>query len=133
MFDFATASARLKQITGIGTEPVAGFLLGRPGLNAGISHRRLGRRQLTLGQPVCLGLGSPDVLRHPDRNPDSSRPHWVRDGKGPALTLLLAGPALSLPSMIVITRMIGAKRAFTYIVLVVILSTMVGMLYGALL
>jgi uncharacterized membrane protein YraQ (UPF0718 family) len=52
-------------------------------------------------------------------------------GKGPALALLLAGPALSLPSMIVIIRMIGAKRGLTYIGLVVGLSTIAGMLYGA--
>ena len=50
---------------------------------------------------------------------------------GPALALLLAGPSLSLPSMIVIWRIIGAKKASVYISLVVILSTLVGMLYGA--
>ena len=50
---------------------------------------------------------------------------------GPALALLLSGPALSLPSMIVLTRMIGWKKAGTYIILVVIVSTMIGMLYGA--
>ncbi len=50
---------------------------------------------------------------------------------GPALALLLAGPSLSLPSMIVIWRVIGAKKAGVYIGLVVITSTMVGMLYGA--
>jgi len=49
---------------------------------------------------------------------------------GPALALLLAGPSLSLPSMIVIWRIIGAKKASVYISLVVILSTLVGMLYG---
>ncbi len=50
---------------------------------------------------------------------------------GPALSLLLAGPALSLPSMIVIVRTIGWKRAATYIALVVIVSTSIGMVYGA--
>jgi len=50
---------------------------------------------------------------------------------GPALSLLLAGPSLSLPSMIVIWRVIGAKKASVYISLVVIISTLVGMLYGA--
>jgi hypothetical protein len=53
-------------------------------------------------------------------------------GKGPALALLLAGPALSLPSMIVIIRMIGAKKALTYILLVVVLSTFAGLLFGRL-
>jgi uncharacterized membrane protein YraQ (UPF0718 family) len=50
---------------------------------------------------------------------------------GPALSLLLAGPSLSLPSMIVIWRIIGAKKASVYISLVVIVSTLAGMLYGA--
>jgi hypothetical protein len=50
---------------------------------------------------------------------------------GPALSLLLAGPSLSLPSMIVITRIIGLKKGGVYITLVVIVSTLVGMLYGA--
>jgi hypothetical protein len=50
---------------------------------------------------------------------------------GPALSLLLAGPSLSLPSMIVITRVIGLKKGGVYISLVVIISTLVGMLYGA--
>lgn len=50
---------------------------------------------------------------------------------GPALALLLAGPSLSLPSMIVITRVIGLKKGGVYIVLVILISTLVGMLYGA--
>jgi uncharacterized membrane protein YraQ (UPF0718 family) len=51
---------------------------------------------------------------------------------GPALSLLLAGPSLSLPSMIVITRVIGIKKGGVYFILVVLISTFVGMLYGAL-
>jgi uncharacterized protein len=50
---------------------------------------------------------------------------------GPALSLLLAGPSLSLPSMIVITRIVGLKKGGVYFSLVVIVSTLVGMLYGA--
>jgi len=50
---------------------------------------------------------------------------------GPALALLLAGPSLSLPNMIVIWKIIGAKKASVYISLVVIISTLAGMLYGA--
>jgi hypothetical protein len=50
---------------------------------------------------------------------------------GPALSLLLAGPSLSLPSMIVITRVIGLKKAGVYIALVVLISTLAGMIYGA--
>jgi uncharacterized membrane protein YraQ (UPF0718 family) len=51
---------------------------------------------------------------------------------GPAVSLLLAGPSLSLPSMIVIMRVIGAKKGGVYIGLVVLISTLVGMLYGGL-
>jgi uncharacterized membrane protein YraQ (UPF0718 family) len=50
---------------------------------------------------------------------------------GPALSLLLAGPSLSLPSMIVITRVIGLKKGGVYIALVVLTSTLAGMIYGA--
>lgn len=52
-------------------------------------------------------------------------------GQGPALTLLLAGPALSLPSMIVINSIIGPKKTAAYVGLVVVLSTLVGWGYGA--
>ena len=52
-------------------------------------------------------------------------------GKGPALTLLLAGPSLSLPSMIVIVKMIGVKKGLTYIGLIIILSAIAGMIFGA--
>jgi hypothetical protein len=51
-------------------------------------------------------------------------------GKGPALALLLAGPALSLPNMIVIRSILGTKKAFVFFGLVVILSTIVGVLFG---
>lgn len=51
-------------------------------------------------------------------------------GNGPALALLLAGPALSLPSMISIGRIMGWKRTLTYIALVVVMATLTGWLYG---
>jgi len=52
-------------------------------------------------------------------------------GKGPALALLLAGPALSLPNMLVIRGVIGNRKTAAYIGLVVALSTAAGMMYGA--
>ena len=52
-------------------------------------------------------------------------------GKGPALALLLAGPALSLPSMLVIRRAIGTKKTVVYVSLVVIMATITGMIFGA--
>lgn len=51
-------------------------------------------------------------------------------GKGPALALLLAGPALSIPSMLVINKIIGLKKTAVFIALVVIFSTIVGLLFG---
>jgi len=51
-------------------------------------------------------------------------------GRGPALALLLAGPALSLPSIAVIYSVIGFKKTLTFVVLTVIMSTFVGMMFG---
>ena len=53
-------------------------------------------------------------------------------GRGPALALLLAGPALSLPSMLVIRSVIGIKRTVVYIFLVVVMAAVTGIIYGAL-
>ena len=53
-------------------------------------------------------------------------------GRGPALALLLAGPALSLPSMIVLIGIMGWRKTGTYIILVVIMATITGMAFGAL-
>ncbi len=51
-------------------------------------------------------------------------------GKGQALALLLAGPALSLPNMLVIRSIMGTKRTFTYIALVVVFATLSGYIFG---
>jgi uncharacterized membrane protein YraQ (UPF0718 family) len=53
-------------------------------------------------------------------------------GKGPALALLLAGPALSLPSMLVLRSIMGMKKTAVYVSLVVVMATLTGLLYGAL-
>jgi hypothetical protein len=52
-------------------------------------------------------------------------------GKGPALALLLAGPSLSLPNMLVIRKIIGNQKTVVYVSLVVILSTIAGLIYGS--
>jgi len=52
-------------------------------------------------------------------------------GQGPALALLLAGPSLSLPSMLVINAEIGFKKTFVYVALVVVMSTLAGLIFGA--
>lgn len=51
-------------------------------------------------------------------------------GKGPALALLLAGPALSLPSMLVINTVLGLKKTAAFVCLTVVFSTFCGLLYG---
>jgi uncharacterized membrane protein YraQ (UPF0718 family) len=51
-------------------------------------------------------------------------------GNGPALSLLLAGPALSLPSIIVINSVLGTKKTAVFVGLVVVFSTACGMLFG---
>lgn len=51
-------------------------------------------------------------------------------GKGPALALLLAGPAVSLPSMLVLRKVIGFKKTFTYIGLTIVMATTCGFIFG---
>ncbi len=52
-------------------------------------------------------------------------------GKGPALALLLAGPALSLPSMLVLRSIMGLQKTIVYVSLVIVMSTIAGMFFGA--
>ncbi len=51
-------------------------------------------------------------------------------GKGPALALLLAGPSLSLPNMLVIQSVMGTKKTVVYVVLVIVLATLAGYVFG---
>ena len=51
-------------------------------------------------------------------------------GKGPALALLLAGPSLSLPNMLVIRGVMGTRKTLVYVVLVMIMATFSGLVYG---
>jgi uncharacterized membrane protein YraQ (UPF0718 family) len=51
-------------------------------------------------------------------------------GQGPALALLLAGPALSLPSMLVLRKIMGLKKTLVFTSLVVVLSTIAGFIFG---
>ena len=52
-------------------------------------------------------------------------------GKGPALALLLAGPALSLPNMLVIRSVMGTKKTVVFVMLVVTMATVSGLIFGA--
>jgi uncharacterized protein len=52
-------------------------------------------------------------------------------GKGPALALLLAGPSLSLPNMLVIRGVMGTQKTLVYVLLVVVMATISGLIFGA--
>ena len=52
-------------------------------------------------------------------------------GKGPALALLLAGPALSLPNMLVIRSVMGTQKTFVFVCLVIVMATISGIIFGA--
>ena len=51
-------------------------------------------------------------------------------GKGPALALLLAGPSLSMPNMLVIRGVMGTKKTLIYVALVIVMATISGWVYG---
>ena len=51
-------------------------------------------------------------------------------GKGPALALLLAGPSLSLPNMLVIRGVLGTKKTVVYVALVIVMATVSGFVFG---
>ena len=52
-------------------------------------------------------------------------------GKGPALALLLAGPAVSLPNLLVIRSILGTRKTLCFVGLVVLMSTAAGLVFGA--
>jgi hypothetical protein len=134
---FASSWGYAKQILPLllGGVMVAGFLLGRPGheglvpsdwVAAALGGNGLGATLFaavagafmyfaTLTEvPIVQGLIGSGM------------------GPGPALALLLAGPALSLPSMIVLANIIGWKKTSVYVGLVVVMATVTGMIYGLL-
>jgi hypothetical protein len=113
---------------------VAGFLLGRPGHEALIPERWI--QSLVGGNSLWSNLfasvsGALMYFATLTEVPILQGLLGSGMGQGPALSLLLAGPALSLPSMLVIRSVIGTKKMLVYSGLVVILSTMAGLIYGA--
>ena len=113
---------------------VAGFMLGRPGHPALIPEHYI--QTLVGGNSVWANLfaavsGAFMYFATLTEVPILQGLIGAGMGKGPALALLLAGPALSLPNMLVIGGVMGAKKTATFCVVIVILSTIAGMLYGA--
>ena len=112
---------------------VAGFMLGRPGHPALIPEHYI--QSLVGGNSLWANLfasisGALMYFATLTEVPILQGLMGAGMGKGPALSLLLAGPALSLPNMLVIGGVMGPKKTATFCTIIVILSTIAGMFYG---
>ncbi len=112
---------------------VAGFMLGRPGHPALIPDQWV--QSLLGGNSIWANLlaslsGALMYFATLTEVPILQGLLGAGMGKGPALALLLAGPALSLPNMLVIGSVMGVKKTATFCGIIVIMSTIAGMLYG---
>lgn len=112
---------------------VAGFLLGRPGNEGIIPNEWVGA--LVGGNSLFANFFSSVVgafmyFATLTEVPIVQGLMGSGMGKGPALALLLAGPALSLPNMLVIRSVIGTKMTAVFVTLVVIMATISGMIFG---
>ncbi len=113
---------------------VAGFMLGRPGHSALIPEHYI--QYLVGGNSIWANLfasvsGALMYFATLTEVPILQGLLGAGMGKGPALFLLLAGPALSLPNMLVIGGVMGVKKTAVFCIIIVILSTIAGMLYGS--
>ena len=112
---------------------VAGFMLGRPGHSALIPDHYI--QSLVGGNSIWANLfasvsGALMYFATLTEVPILQGLLGAGMGKGPALSLLLAGPALSLPNMLVIGGVMGIKKTAAFCIIIVILSTIAGMSYG---
>lgn len=112
---------------------VAGFLLGRPGHEGMIPSKWIA--YLVGGNSLLANIfasfsGALMYFATLTEVPILQGLIGSGMGKGPALTLLLSGPALSLPSMLVIRKIMGTKKTFVFICLVIGLSALTGWIYG---
>jgi uncharacterized protein len=111
----------------------AGFFLGRPGHTALIPEQYI--QSLLGGNSLWTNLfasvaGSLMYFATLTEVPILQGLLGSGMGQGPALALLLAGPALSLPNMLVIGRVLGLKKTAAFCSIIIVLSTIAGMLYG---
>jgi uncharacterized protein len=114
---------------------VAGFLLGRPGHPALLPEQWI--QDLVGGNSISANLiasvaGALMYFATLTEVPILQGLLGAGMGKGPALALLLAGPALSLPNMLVIGTVMGVKKTATFCAIIVIMSTIAGIMYGSL-
>lgn len=115
---------------------VAGLLLGRPGSDAGLIPARwieglVGGNSLGANFFASLS-GALMYFATLTEVPILEGLRGQGMGDGPSLALLLAGPAVSLPNLLVIRGVLGTKKTLVYAALVVALSTIAGFLYGTL-
>ncbi len=113
---------------------VAGFLMGRPNTDAGIIPSSW-IKMLVGGNSLWANLfaavsGALMYFATLTEVPILQGLLGSGMGKGPALALLLAGPALSLPNMLVIRSVIGTQKTVVYVLLVVVMATVTGMVFG---
>lgn len=118
----------------LGGVMVAGFLMGRPGLDAGVVPDEY-VKMLVGGNSIQANLfasvaGAFMYFATLTEVPILQGLMGSGMGKGPALALLLAGPALSLPSMIVLRQIMGTQKMLVYVTMVIIMATVTGMIYG---
>lgn len=114
---------------------VAGFLLGRPGHEGAIPStwivRAVGGNSL-MANFVASFAGAFMYFATLTEVPILQGLIGSGMGKGPALALLLAGPALSLPSMLVLRGIMGMRKTIVFVTLVVVMATLSGWMYGSL-
>lgn len=112
---------------------VAGLLLGRPGheglIPSGLIEKAVGGNSL-LSNFFAAIVGAFMYFATLTEVPILQGLIGAGMGKGPALALLLAGPALSLPNMLVIRGVIGTKKTIVYVSIVVIMATISGIIFG---
>jgi len=112
---------------------IAGFLLGRPGheglIPSAIVTRFVGGNSLSANFFASI-VGAFMYFATLTEVPILQGLLGAGMGKGPALALLLSGPALSLPSMLVLKTILGTKKTVIYVMIVVVMSTIAGMIFG---
>jgi uncharacterized protein len=113
---------------------VAGFMLGRPGHEALIPEHYI--HSLVGGNSLGANLfasvaGALMYFATLTEVPILQGLIGSGMGQGPALSLLLAGPALSLPNMLVLVGIMGARKTFAFCAIIVVLSTIAGMIFGS--
>jgi len=113
---------------------MAGLLLGRPGheglIHSDWVHGALGGNSLAANLLASVA-GTFMYFATLTEVPILQGLMGEGMGNGPALALLLAGPALSLPSILVIRSVIGARKTATFILLVATMATITGLIYGS--